>query len=228
VCCKLGNLSDANVLLRKYRDDLFFCMYVETVAEESWKKENFGDDYLGIVSWLKNELENLQFSSVLKQIGNLPILKDAPKKVSSGTTVWVKQIGNLPILKDAVKRYNLQSMFNKIGKTLNNYVHANGIVFYNKLYNRYKDKEFEAESTNLVENLNYITITFVFLRALYTPISIMSTDHIDYLELGESPPEDSQYWVEPFITDFFLKHKDILDEDCMNYIKNVTDMQLLG
>jgi hypothetical protein len=38
----------------------------------------------------------------------------------------------LPNSSEAVKKYDLQKSFDDIGKRLNDFVHANGVFFYNK------------------------------------------------------------------------------------------------
>jgi len=53
-----------------------------------------------------------------------------------------------------------------------------------------------------------------------------SSDHSDYMDIGQQPPVDSQYWVAPFIQEMFdtiikLKRPDIADE-----IKRNTQMKL--
>ena len=66
-CCEYGCISDANTLLRKYRDDLFFYLYI--LVYDSEKKSNSASEILpeierNIESWLQNELNNLNISMV--------------------------------------------------------------------------------------------------------------------------------------------------------------------
>lgn len=76
-----------------------------------------------------------------------------------------------------------------------------------------------------VDDMKYITVTFLFLLILCSPLSIMSTDYIDFLDFRENPPEDSQYWVAPFIEEFISKNINLIDENCHRYLKENTDMQ---
>ena len=69
-------------------------------------------------------------------------------------------------------------------------------------------------------------ITFLFLVILVRPLLIMSSDYIDYLDCGDTPPKDSQYWVAPFVLDFVDKYKNTLDKDFLNYLRENTSMQL--
>ena len=40
-----------------------------------------------------------------------------------------------------------------------------------------------------------------------------------------APPEDSQYWVAPFITEFFRKNLDLIDKNGIAYLSEKTNMQ---
>ena len=86
-CCKCFCISDANVLLRKFRDDLFFCLYVILYNEINH------DDYVLlrqkmekiIDKWMKNELKKFFFSEVLKTISEVEYLKDPIDKYNLKT-----------------------------------------------------------------------------------------------------------------------------------------------
>ena len=125
----------------------------------------------------------------------------------------------------AVKKYNLNVSFNNIGNALNSYVHAKGMAFYNKLFSHYHDDELTSICIDVATNLNHITTVFVFLSALCTPTSIMSTDYIDCMDMGEQPPLESQYWVAPFIAEYLETNKDFLDESCLLFLQEETNMQ---
>ena len=66
-CCKCFCLADAYTLLRKYRDDLFFCLYLVNydvnikagTTHSTCKMEN------NIDQWCKNSLSNLNISEVI-------------------------------------------------------------------------------------------------------------------------------------------------------------------
>lgn len=201
-CCHLGNFSDAYILLRKYRDDLFFYLYIILISKEQPKEDDIVVQ--NIKSWLKNELCNLYISDILKYIGS-------SKSLAS-----------------TIEKYGLQKSFIDLGAKLNNFTHANGLSFYNKPFIHYKiENEQQNLCKDLSEILNYITTTFVLLSTLCNPFSIMSTDYIDYLECNTVPPEDSEYWVAPFVIDFFEQRKSFIDINCLKYLQDNTGMQLL-
>jgi broad-specificity NMP kinase len=197
-CCRLGNFSDAHILLRKCRDDLFFYLYI---AVASKNQTLAGDTASGnIEKWSNNELDNLHIGEVLKAIGRS---KD---------------------LAEAVKKYKLQEAFNKIGETLNGFTHAKGMKFYNKPYPHYGDDELQEVCKSIADTLAYLVTVFIFLSALCNPLSIMSTDYVDSLELGQAPPQGSQYWVAPFISEFLEEKKQLLDKNCIDFLQSETGM----
>ena len=54
----------------------------------------------------------------------------------------------------------------------------------------------------------------------------MSTDYVDYLEIGQTPPDGSQHWVAPFVAEFFKDNIKIIDKNCYEYLKENICMDL--
>lgn len=191
-CCKNGCFADANILLRKYRDDLFFALYV--VVYDASKKITTSIDNekieKNIEKWLQNNLSDLQINTVLKQVGNYPYVEKA------------------------VKKYNLQKAFSEISTRLNNFVHGNGFSFYNQNVLAYKDEELFDQLSQINEDLRFITITFLFLIILCSPLYIMSTDYIDFLEMGQTPPDGSQCRIVFQITATLIQFGDCKHKLC--------------
>ena len=154
-----------------------------------------------IERWINNGLDDLHIGTVLQAIGQSPRVKDA------------------------VQKYKLKSYFDALGDRLNNYVHSNGVSFYNRNVNAYQGNALQKQLQALLQDIRSITITFLFLLTLCSPLSIMSTDYVDYLDCNETPPEGSQYWVAPFVTKFFKGNLDLIDESCMKYLRDNTLME---
>lgn len=79
-CYASGCIADAFTLLRKYRDDLLFYLYVTIF--DSYKKT--AQDMKAIAKmeenidrWIKNDLHDLPISTIMKAIGQAPQVKDA-------------------------------------------------------------------------------------------------------------------------------------------------------
>lgn len=203
-CCEDGCMADAYSLLRKYRDDLFFYLYL-AIFDANNKLDDVSSaiDKMGsnIERWVNNTLCDLPIGTVLKEIGQAPQVKEA------------------------VQKYDLKSYFCTIGDRLNNYVHSNGVLFYNRNVNAYQGNCLPVQMRGLLKDMRFITTAFLFLLTLCSPLSIMSTDYMDFLECNMTPPEGSQYWVAPFVTDFFKDNLDQIDKSCMQYLQDNTLME---
>lgn len=138
----------------------------------------------------------------------------------------MQAIGQSPGVKDAVQKYDLKSYFDDLSPKLNNYVHSNGVSFYNRNVNVYNEGTMQKQMQALLMDMRFISITFLFLLTLCSPLSIMSTDYVDYLDCNQTPPEGSQYWVAPFVTRFFKDNLDLIDESCMKYLQDNTLMEI--
>lgn len=200
-CCENACIADANTLLRKCRDDLFFYLYI-SVYNNYYKYSEKGKPMAyQIMRWLNNDLSDFRISEVLKAIGTAPQLRDA------------------------VLKYNLKESFQKIGDALNNYVHSNGYAYYNRNVNTYKENELIVELRELEAKVRYVTIVFLLFLVFCSPVSVMSDDYTDYLDLNETPPENSQYWVAPFVERFVKENITLIDANCLDYLRENTMMQ---
>ena len=207
-CCLNANLADAYTLLRKYRDDLFYYLYLFTVADNSdftqfVDIDQLNEDEKNIWDWVHNQQKDLHIGSVLKCIASHPSARKA------------------------VHDFKLKDSFDELADKLNNYVHSNGRMFYNESFDRLVIKRKTQEECNeFGKAAIFITIAFLFLAVLINPLLIMSYDYTDYLDCGDTPPDDSQYWVAPFVSDFLNKYKNVLDEKCDCYLREKTGMQI--
>ena len=206
-CCMNANFADAYSLLRKYRDDAFYYTYMLAVGDKSDFMKSVESKYLGkdeknIYDWVKNQQNNVYIGDVFKVIAS-------------------SRAG------DAIRKYNLKEAFDRLAIKLNNFVHSNGHSYYNFPYQRintYNDIKKYCE--DIGEAITYITMSFLMVLILVRPGLIMSEDYVEYLECGDTPPDGSQYWVAPFVSEFIANHKDVLDEEFDEYLRNITGMQI--
>ena len=203
-CCESGCMADAYSLLRKYRDDLFFYLYIvvfDSCNKLDGKSQAVEQMEGNIERWIKNDLDDLHIGTILQVIGQS------------------SQVRN------AVQKYKLRSYFDTLNKKLNDYVHSNGVAFYNRNVNVYQGNVLQKQIEALLNDIRFITTTFLFLLTLCSPLSIMSTDYVDCLDCNITPPDGSQYWVAPFVIDFFKRNIDLIDENCLNYLQDNTPME---
>ena len=70
-----------------------------------------------------------------------------------------------------------------------------------------------------------MTVVFLLLLALCSPALVMAEDYIDYLDMKATPPENSQYWVAPFVDEFIKENLPLIDKNCLGYLRNNAMMQ---
>lgn len=205
-CCENGCIADANTLTRKYRDDIFFFLYIicydRLIIEEPNNKKDIEVMKKNILLWNSNNLSNLNINMVLNAIGKIKMLNHA------------------------VEKYALQAAFLEIGRRLNNFVHGNGKKYYNYRVWQGTQEEYTKQLNSLIGDLKYITTVFLFLLFLCAPYYVSSTDYIDCLDIGDKPIADSQYWVAPFVEEFIKENIGLIDKSCYTYLKENTCMQI--
>lgn len=70
-----------------------------------------------------------------------------------------------------------------------------------------------------------MTVVFLLLLIFCSPVSVMSEEYIDCLDLNINPPQSSQYWVAPFVENFVKENISIIDTNCLDYLRENTMMQ---
>lgn len=205
ICCENCNLADSHTLIRKYRDDLFFYLYVLYVKSNSdiFSQKEISKHERNIIKWRKDILKDLNINEILIYIGK----SDAAK--------------------EAVCKYKLQNSFKKVSDDLNNFVHSNGKSFYNKSYQYYHSTNSIKENTDKIKcEIDYITSTFLFLLILIRGDYIASTDYIDSLEMGLEPEESSQYFVAPFIIEYINTKMILVSKEWKKYLRDKSFMYI--
>lgn len=204
-CFKHFCIADTYTLIRKYKDDLFFYLYILVYSTEKGdyfnkSKRNNKEDR--IKDWTHNKLHDFNSSLMLKEIGESPIVREA------------------------VAKYNLRHIFIENNKKFDNYVHSNGADFLNCLLTKKicDHKYIKEQLHNIPCVINCITASFTFLLILCVPHYISSSDYIDSFESGQTPIDGSQYFVAPFVVEYLKKHLDVLDSSCYQYLKDNTTM----
>ena len=113
-CCLNANFADAYSLLRKYRDDVFYYIYMLTVGDKTdfmkyVELKDLGKDERNICDWIRNQQNDVYIGTIFKAIASS----------SAG---------------EAIKKYKLKDAFDKLALKLNNFVHSNGQLYYNFSY----------------------------------------------------------------------------------------------
>lgn len=215
-CCIYGSFSDANTLVRKYRDDLMQFMYNYHLAEIKSLKEDYKkaevNRFDALNKWFENELED-----------------DNAKRDYYDGNKYKKYF----MTADETKGFliecfdNFQVFWDDINKLNNSFVHSNGEKYLKSNLCDYRSKD-EVEYYLEVTGECIIKITSILLcfLMLIDASLFQSSEFIDYIECGEIPIENSQYFITPVTQDFIDNYLQILSVNAKEYIKehNSCDM----
>lgn len=103
---------------------------------------------------------------------------------------------------------------------MNNYVHSNGLAFYNEPFFLIQASNKRNEVCNKIRDTTaFIIIVFTVLLSVIRPIMISSNDYIDSLEAGIKPDESMLYSVAPFIPIFLQKYSYLIDDNIISYLE---------
>jgi hypothetical protein len=174
---KNGFISDSYVLIRMIYEDIFTFIYFEI-------KMGNGREDNDIRQWIqgKKKLHRLYMPQLLSFL-----------------------VRNNHDIKTCFDLLDVSGKYKDIKSYCNDYVHNN--YFFNLRLNAdgYKDNVAQAHYERMASYLDALKILLFVAICILKPYYMSSSDYMDHLELGLSPPEGSQYWVAPFMQEEFDK-----------------------
>ena len=195
VCCEKHCVADAMTILRKFKDDLLFILYVLTFKDNQSELSNSNSIYNNVNKWTNNSLEHL-----------------TSKKIIDG----IFKINELESLKP---KYNIKNTLKKMAEINDDYVHSNGFKFYNSAI--YNIGENIIKNLNLILNIatnNFLF--FVIILEIRFPYCLSSSDYEDYMDCGVKPPKGCQYWIALYIKNFIRENKLFLKDNLIYFLKD--------
>lgn len=196
-----GKINDAYALTRKYDDSVIIHIYA--------------------LLYLKNEF-NIEKNMIVEKIDNwlsgrekLPTYKDMNKYIRD----------NLNKLKEINKLLN-DNVYSGIRKRCNDHTHYNYFQYMISNDNQIFNPRRITFLDQLSSDIRYIFIKHFILLFTLNEIYMMSSDYVDYLDMGQTPPEGTQYLVAPFIQDVFDNIIKVYEKDLAAEIKKTTYMKL--
>ena len=232
-CCRREFYADAFTLARKYRDDLMQYLFtldviqnIHGLSEDEIKKY----DVLNPESLLNMILKEMQIlsSGERKSQEELAVeafmyniieddLHSKDRRMYFDTSKYkanlMKRNSQIKVL---MEKY-LDVIWREIDRTLNNYVHANGIKY---IYANYADITNKPQmKEKLITTVQNITTIFLCILAMLDGTKLKSMDYLDALEMGYTPEEGSQYWVSAIIVEYFDEHLNKIDKGLLEYIE---------
>lgn len=230
LCCSIGSFSDANTLIRKYRDDLLLYVYSLDVINNrknfiegdllnlnTDNVDEFGntfmdlrlnpkytDDEIALEAWLNNKVNDLP--------GKL--------KFRISFENYMDRFKQNPDITGILSNYGLANYWEELRNKLNDYVHNNGLNYACHNNTRLLDKNLKTLLDNVNTRVSYITTFFLILIIMTDATLISSTDMIDHLDMGITPPEGAQYWIASFIQEYIDEKVIPLHPELKAYLKD--------
>lgn len=235
-CSMFGSFSDANVLVRKFRDDLLLFLYIiETLNNRRYLTDDQineivgdgmdADKFLKVVEFslniavdgcTKNDDDKSVDAWFDDSVHNLS-KKQKRKLYFENYMIYLKT--NVSV-DEVIKKYNLENNWEDIRKKLNDYTHNNGRYYTQHNLMSINSPDIKNNFEEIISRLDFITAFFLVLLILIDPIMIGSTDYIDCLDCSLTPPEDSQYQIAPFVQEFIDEYINKLNPDLKLFLKN--------
>ncbi len=132
-----------------------------------------------------NKLEKLRGKQKMKKLPISNTLSDSLLEKE-----LLKKYGKKILPEEFKKIYNIKN-------ECNNYIHKNGIKYINA-----KEKSYHIFMIDYLKDLLFVfKFNFKLLFLLEGHI-LASCDYVDYLDMGMTPPENSQYWIAPIFSDY--------------------------
>lgn len=194
-----GQINDVYALIRKYYDVIIINTYEIILLKTEISIENFIVEKID--KWLKGKEKLPRF----KEMNEL--------------------IEKCEDLKSINRIFNKDNRYKHIRDRCNDHTHSNYFQYMqlNSKINVQNAKVYvDMINTDL---LDLLVLHFGYLFTLNGHY-MASSDYIDCLELNVKPVEDSQYWVAPFVQDFFDKYIKTRRPDISKEITSSTSMDL--
>lgn len=198
----IGRINDTLVLVRKLFDDILTEIYLDVTLKDKF-----------------NVFESLYVEEVqqwLESSFRIPTLKKILKVLETS-----------PQTKDLYPYFGWKTNLEHYRRFLDNSVHSNS--YSNVLYNCntvYLEKRREKLLSNIsviLQQLMMLHVSFIFHL---NPVYFMASDYMDYMEMGETPPEGSEEWIASYAQDAFDEYIKP-NVKLADYIKSTCFLQIL-
>lgn len=196
-----GWVNDAWALLRKYNDSIIINIYCNLFLKDNFSIDNFLVDRIN--GWLSGESKIPEYR-IMSQ--------------------YIREHRDIHDLNHLL--YNTDDRYKKIRERCNDHSHYNYfkamLINNNEIYLESRINHLNQMDIDL-RDLFIMHLAFIFcIQERY----MASSDYVDYLDCGDTPPEGSQYWVAPFIQEIFSDVLMSFRSDIAALIKNKVSMYL--
>lgn len=197
-----GRINDCYSLVRKYFDSAVINVYSNLYLQDHRSIDNYIVEKVN--NWLHGKEKRPEYRIMSQYIKKSRVLE------AINNLIYVNEL-----YKNVRERCNAHTHYNYFKNIL-----LNDSEVYLKERSCILDELLEDVRSIFILHLSYIcTICQHYM---------MSSDYLDHLECGMTPPEDSQYWVSPFFQNAFSKILMKERPDIGSAILSSTSMHLEG
>lgn len=239
-CLNKGRFSDAYVLIRRFRDDLFFYVYLlvgyscDTLHKSSfWRKI--------AEKWFLNDRSNFYpYEKIHRLLGGDVSKRRKDTEPETITDAYDESdefeaffIKGEEQLKQKIEKFsslfNLADLNKSYNKILNGSVHGNGWVLQNvnlSIYPLMRCGDMIQEQIERACNMVvFFVLLFLSLLALIKPNALTANDYMNSLENGEHPEEGTQYFVCPALIPYLKWGDKVIAEGFYSSLLEFSFMQ---
>lgn len=196
-----GRIGDAYALLRRYHDSAIINVYANVYLQDHFSLEIFV--VAQIQDWLNGKTRLPEFR----------VMSEYIRKSSRLAPITALLFGD--------------STYSKTRDRCNDFMHYNFFMHMlsndNQVYLKDRIAILDSFSADLENLIILHTAMIFFLNDHY----MMSSDYLDHMECGMTPPKNSQHFVAPFIQELFDSVIKKRRMDIFREIKKATSMQLV-
>ena len=180
-----GRINDTYALLRKYRDSITAHIYIIIYLKNSFSESTSNPFHDFKVDFETNKYIVQKIQDWIDKKKKLPKYSD-----------MITYILNEPFSDEYWALIN-KDYYVDLGKRCNDQLHLN---FYGSFFQNIPVYIYDRTSIldRLSKDIEALFIWHLTYILLFSGNLVMASDYIDYLECGQTPPENSQYWVAPF------------------------------
>lgn len=213
-------IAERNYLISKYllislinKKDLLLCyLFIRDLIE------NIKVYLFFLRGAIEEEILKISNGMAVRHNINKKVKDDIHNKLENENQSWDFDVQDIIKNNPSLNAWNAElKRLKEYNDLCNSFIHKNGFIKISPRYiNRLNNMDLLKVWYDIVKF--YFTIT-----AAYDGKSIESSDYIDFMDMGEEPPEECQFWIAPIFQEFIDCE---FTNDEKNKIKNESYMDI--
>lgn len=223
---KKQNISDAYMLVRKFRDDLILYLDICISNEEYFAA-------LAQRNHAKEEPSRAGRKLLEKWLTYRDAFDDDGRPYINSVREFKKLIA-LPKYQEFDKAFGISARFDVLGKRLNDYVHGNGIYFINcnfELLLRDYGKDFrswlEGVCHDMVESVLFIFLVFFAMYSMSRRSALESQDDMEFYIWEMNHGRNPRHCAMPILSEYMNFGETVVGKGFAKYLENATGVIII-